>query len=171
MSKKTKNVEWLGGIYATLPEVKVVASGEVDAKHYMASGGEIRIKGAALQSDAPPAESESASETLAWMTADGTVVGKASFAANHAALHAVDSFWRTTKEPAIGIAHTPTRLVIGDPALAGLLRKALGPSIEVANQDAMELDELMEAEFDLYPINIDASHPALAALLPQDEEN
>jgi hypothetical protein len=169
MNKKStsgsKQVEWLGGIYSTLPEVNIVKSSDVDLEQYFSDG---TIKS---NHDAAPAEtdSEAAQETLVWMAADGTIVGKQSFAANQSAIHAADNFWKATREPMAGLPHVPARVVISDPALAALLRKALRPAVQVVTEYSMELDDLMQFQFDLVPVDIDTSITAIAELLPPDD--
>jgi hypothetical protein len=175
MGQKTKQaskvVEWQGGIFSTLPEINTVSSSDIDDEHYFATGGEIKLKDGVKPAILPQSAALEQIETLIWMSSDGALLGKQSFASNQAALNAIDSFWRATKEPAVGNPHTPTRLVISDFAFAELLRKALGPDIEVVVEHTMELDDLVAAEFDLVPIDIDTSITAIAELLPPDDDN
>jgi hypothetical protein len=172
MSKKSKLVgkivEWQGGIFSTLPEMNIVSSSNIDEDHYFANAGEIKLKTGEFP---PQSTAPEQIETLVWMSSDGALLGKQAFAANQAALNAVDSFWRATKEPAVGNPHTPTRLIISDYSLAALLRKALGPDIEVVVEYTMELDNLVAAELDLVSVDIDTSITAIAELLPPDDDN
>ncbi len=142
------SVEWFGGIYSTLPALHIGSPEDLEADDFTA----------------PPAAS-GAAEVLVWMTAEGTVLGKQTYAADQAALHAVTSFLQTAEAPIAGVAHQPNRLVIGDSALAAILRKGLPANIKIAIEDTMELDDLMLEEFELYPVDVNASAPGIAALL------
>jgi hypothetical protein len=170
MNKKStsgsKQVEWLGGIYSTLPEVNIVKSSDIDLEQYFTDED---IESKREPAPAGSIDNEAAQETLVWMAADGTIVGKQSFAANQSAIHAVDNFWKATREPMTGPPHVPARVVISDPALAALLRKALRPAVQVVTEYSMELDDLMQFQFDLVPVDIDTSITAIAELLPPDD--
>ncbi|MBP9084517.1 MAG: hypothetical protein KBG15_00300 [Kofleriaceae bacterium] len=161
-SKQAAQIEWFGGIYSSPPALNITSSADIDlAKHF---AGDAAANEDAAPPAAPPAK-PGAAEVLVWMTADGTVLGKHTYAADQAAVHAVEHFLQTTKAPTAGAAHQPQRLVVGDSALAEILRKGLPAEIKIAIEHTMELDDLMMDEFELYPADIDATVPAIAALL------
>lgn len=156
-SKSAAQIEWFGGIYSSPPALTITSSADIDWAKPFAGDSDVATAGKTAASDA--------AEVLVWMTADGTVVGKHTYAADQAAVHVVEHFLQTTKAPIAGAAHQPHRLVIGDSALAEILRKGLPAEIKIAIEDTMELDDMMEDEFELYPSDIDATVPAIAALL------
>lgn len=154
-SKKAAEIEWLGGIFSSPPALIITSSADFDLdKHFSGDAN----------AAAPPAKS-GAAEVLVWMTVDGTVLGQQTYAADQAAVHAVEHFLQTTQAPTAGAAHQPHRLIVGDSALAEILRKGLPADIKIVVEDTMELDEMMMEEFELYAMDIDASVPAIAALL------
>ena len=158
-SKKAAEIEWLGGIFSSPPALIITSSADFDLEKHFSDDND-----AAAQAATPPAKS-GAAEVLVWMTTDGTVLGKHTYAADQAAVHAVEHFLQTTTAPTAGAAHQPHRLVIGDAALAEILRKGLPADIKIVVEDTMELDEMMMDEFELYAMDLDASVPAIAVLL------
>ncbi len=155
-SKPATQIEWLGGIYSSPPALIITSSADIDwEKHFSSDAPD----------DGPPPPKSGAAEVLVWMTADGTVLGQQTYAADQAAVHAVEHFLQTTQAPTAGAAHQPHRLVVGDAALAEILSKGLPANIKIVVEDTMELDDMMMDEFELYSMDIDASVPAIAALL------
>jgi hypothetical protein len=155
-SKKSSKVEWSAGIFSTLPELNIVSSANIDLAKHMAGKGNPADYGQ---------PSRTSPDTLIWMSADGTIIGKTEFPTNQAALHVVANFWQTTKSPLAGTPQVPERIVIGDPLLASIVRHALAPDIEVVNEDTMDLDDAVMDELELYGMDTDSTVPEIAAVL------
>jgi hypothetical protein len=147
-SKPKNAIEWQGGIFSDLPPLHIISSEEFDTGN-----------------SPPPPPHPKTAEVLVWMNVDGTVLHKQTFEPDQAALHVVASFLQAITAPNTGPVQKPSRLAISDSALAMILRKGLPPEVELVIEHTMQLDDMMEAEFDLVTYDIDTSVPAIAALL------